>query len=74
VGCEVVYLPPSEAPPDLNPIEQAFSKLKGSLRRAESHARDALIEAMGAALTAITVRDASGFFRHCGYRAKAQLL
>ncbi len=72
VGCELVYLPPYS--PDLNPIEQAFSKLKGSLRRAESHTRNALIEAMGAALTAITARDASGFFRHCGYRAKAQLL
>ncbi len=29
---------------------------------------------MGRALDAITARDASGFFRHCGYRAPAQLL
>ena len=31
VGCELLYLPPYS--PDLNPIEQAFSKVKGLLRR-----------------------------------------
>ncbi len=70
-GCELLYLPPYS--PDLNPIEQAFAKLKAMLRRAESRTREALIEAMGAALSAITIQDASGFFRHCGYRAPAQL-
>ena len=34
LGCELVYLPPYS--PDLNPIEQAFSKVKGLLRRAEA--------------------------------------
>jgi len=29
---------------------------------------------MGTALPEISARDASGFFRHCGYRAPAQLL
>ncbi len=71
-GCEVVYLPPYS--PDFNPIEQAFSKLKGLLRKAEARTREALIEAMGRALEAVTATDASGFFRHCGYRAPAQLL
>ncbi len=33
-GCELLYLPPYS--PDLNPIEQAFSKVKGLLRRAEA--------------------------------------
>jgi transposase len=71
-GCELVYLPPYS--PDLNPIEQAFSKVKGLLRRAESRARGALIESMGAALSAITARDACGFFERRGYHATAQLL
>ena len=71
-GCELRYLPPYS--PDLNPIEQAFSKLKASLRRAGARTFSALIEAMGRALDEITDRDASGFFRHCGYRAPAQLL
>jgi transposase len=71
-GCEVVYLPPYS--PDFNPIEQAFSKLKASLRGAQARTREALIEAMGAALSTIRARDARGFFGHCGYRTAAQLL
>ena len=71
-GCEVVYLPPYS--PDFNPIEQAFSKLKGLLRKAQARTREALIEAMGRGLEAVTATDASGFFGHCGYRTTAQLL
>ena len=47
-GCELVYLPPYW--PDSNPIEQAFSKVKGLLRKTEARTREALIEAMGRAL------------------------
>ncbi len=72
--CEVLYLPPSEAPPDLNPIGQAFSKVKGLLRKTEARTREALIEAMGRALDAVTDQDARGFFGHCGYRPMDQLL
>ena len=71
-GCQLVFLPPYS--PDFNPIEQAFSKLKGLLRRAEARTREALIEAMGAALSAVSAQDALGFFGHCGYRTTAQLL
>ena len=71
-GCELLYLPPYS--PDLNPIERAFAKLKASLRGAQSRTFGALIEAMGRALGEITDWDASGFFRHCGYHAPAQLL
>jgi transposase len=71
-GCELVYLPSYS--PDLNPIEEAFSKLKVILRKAEARSREALIEAMGRALEAITPQDAEGFFRHCGYRSPGQLL
>ena len=44
-GCELLYLPPYS--PDLNPIEEAFSKVKGILRKAEVRTREALVEAMG---------------------------
>jgi transposase len=71
-GCELIYLPPYS--PDLNPIERAFSKVKGLLRRAEARTREALIEAMGWALEAVSARDARGFFGHCGYRSSGQLL
>ena len=70
-GCRVLYLPPYS--PDLNPIEEAFSKLKGFLRKAEARSREALVEAMGKALDAVTARDARGFFEHCGYRTSGQL-
>jgi transposase len=71
-GCKLLYLPPYS--PDLNPIEQAFAKLKASLRSAQARTFGALIEAMGRALEEISGRDAWGFFRHCGYYASAQLL
>jgi transposase len=71
-GAELLYLPPYS--PDFNPIEQAFSKVKGLLRRVEARTREALIEAMGRALSTLTARDARGFFGHCGYRKVVQLL
>lgn len=72
-GCELLYLPSYS--PDLNPIEEAFAKLKGLLREAGARTREALIEAMGRALQAVTAKDARGFFEHRGYcAAAAQLL
>jgi transposase len=69
-GRELLYLPPYS--PDLNPIEEAFAKLKGLLRRSGARSRQALVEAMGVALEAITARDPRGFFRHCGYYVSVQ--
>ena len=71
-GCKLVYLPPYS--PDLNPIEEAFSKLKALLRKAGARTREALIEAMGWALEVVTAKDAHGFFEHRGYCAAAQPL
>ncbi len=71
-GCELMYLPPYS--PDLNPIEEAFAKLKALLRKAGARTRETLIEAMGRALDAVTASDARGFFEHRGYRPLAQPL
>jgi transposase len=71
-GCELMYLPAYS--PDLNPIEEVFSKLKALLRRAGARTREALLEAMGRALDAVTANDARGYFEHRGYHATAQLL
>ena len=71
-GCELIYLPPYS--PDLNPIEEAFAKLKALLRKAGARTCEALIEAMGWAIEAVTAKDARGFFEHRGYHATAQLL
>jgi transposase len=40
--------------PDLNPLEEAFAKVKSDLRKAEVRSGEALIEAMGRALDGIT--------------------
>ncbi len=69
-GCELLHLPPYS--PDLNPIEEAFSKIKGLLRKVEARSREALVEAMGVALSAVSGQDARGFFEHAGYRCRLQ--
>jgi len=71
-GCELLFLPPYS--PDLNPIEEAFAKVKALLRRAGVRTREALVEALGHALEAVTGRDARGFFEHCGYRVLSRPL
>jgi transposase len=70
-GCELMYLPPYS--PDSNPIEEAFSKLKCLIRKAEARSREALLEAIGMAISALSAQDARGFFEHCGYRDMVQL-
>jgi transposase len=69
-GCELIYLPSYS--PDLNPIEEAFSKIKGLLRKAEARSRERLMGAVGGAISAVTPRDAKGFYEHRGYRLVAQ--
>jgi transposase len=71
-GCELLYLPSYS--PDFNPIEEAFNKIKGILRKVEARSREALLEAIGVAISALSADDARGFFEHCGYHAAVQLL
>ena len=51
-GAELVYLPTYS--PDLNPIEQAFSKIKTILRKLGARTHEALLEAMEEALREVT--------------------
>jgi transposase len=71
-GAELVFVPSYS--PDLNPIEQAFSKIKNILRRLGARTHEALLEAMEEALSAITAADAAGWFDHCGYQIEVQYL
>ncbi len=59
------YLPAYS--PDLNPIEPSWAKVKSYLRRVAVRTVAALEQALGPALDSITVQDATGYFRHCGY-------
>ena len=71
-GCELLYLPSYS--PDYNPIEEAFAKIKNLLRKAAARSKETLVEAIGAALSAVTVAEVRGFFEHAGYRLTAHLL
>ena len=71
-GCELLYLPSYS--PDYNPIEEAFAKIKRLLRKAAARSKEALVEAIGAALSAVTATDARSFFEHAGYRPAGHLL
>ena len=64
-GAEVLFLPAYS--PDLNPIEQMWSKVKNTLRSLEARTPDSLLEALGRALAAITPQDTLNWFAHCGY-------
>jgi transposase len=68
-GCELLYLPTYS--PDLNPLEEAFAKVKAILRKAEARTREGLVETLGQALLVVTEKEARGFFEHCGYREAA---
>jgi transposase len=65
VGCTLCFLP--RYSPDFNPIEQAFAKIKATLRRAEARTYDTLRDATKRARTAITPSDAASFFAEAGY-------
>jgi len=65
-GARVLYLPAYS--PDLNPIEQAFAKLKAELRRREERTVDRLWEVLGESLDWFSPHECQNYFRHAGYR------
>ena len=71
-GAELVFVPSYS--PDLNPIEQAFSKIKNILRKLGARTHEALLETIAEALSKITPADAAGWLNHCGYQVEVQYL
>ena len=63
--CQLLFLPAYS--PDFSPIENAFAKIKQCLRVAHAQTLDALIEALGHALAAVSPFDAIGFFTNAGF-------
>ena len=49
--------------PDFNPVEEAFSKIKGALGQAQALTREALIEALGVAIFGSHSQRCSGLLR-----------
>lgn len=66
-GGRLLYLPPYS--PDLNPIEQAFAKLKALLRKARERTVEGLWAFLGAALDLFSAEECQNYLRHCGYSA-----
>jgi transposase len=64
-GARLPYLPPYS--PDLNPIEQAWSKIKQVLGSLQAPTAEALENAVAEALHSITADNAIAWFAHCGY-------
>jgi transposase len=64
-GATLLYLPPYS--PDLNPIEQAFAKLKALLRAKALRTVDALWNALGSLVACFTPEECGNFLRHAGY-------
>jgi transposase len=64
-GARVRYWPPSS--PDLAPIEPCWAKVQTALRQAKARTRGALDTAIAAAMGTVSLADAWGWFKHCGY-------
>lgn len=68
-GCELLYLPPYS--PDLNPIENAFSKLKRPPRSAAERTVEKLWDRIGKLLDRFRPDECRNYFRRCGYTRNA---
>jgi transposase len=64
-GAKLFFLP--KYSPDLNPIEQAFAKLKHWLRKAAARTVDTICEAIGEILNAFSPQECANYFKHAGY-------
>ena len=67
-GAQLRYLPPYS--PDLNPIENAFAKLKAFLRKAAARDIDQLWAAIRDAIPSFSTRECQNYFIAAGYEPK----
>jgi len=66
-GARMLFLPPYS--PDLNPIENAFSKLKALLRKAAARTLEQLWNAIAQAIDAFTPTECANYLAAAGYDA-----
>ncbi len=64
-GARLIYLPPYS--PDLNPIEQAFSKLKHALRKAKERSIEQVCDRIGAILKTFSATECRNYLINAGY-------
>ena len=69
-GAWLFFLPPYSPdlnPPDLNPIEQVFAKLKTPLRKADERTVEATWRRIGKLLDHFTPQECANYIRYSGY-------
>lgn len=66
-GAWVIFLP--RYSPDLNPIENCWSKVKSILRSLKPRTMEELMDALAKAFSSVTLQNILGWFNHCGYKA-----
>ena len=66
-GASLLYLPPYS--PEFNPIENAFAKLKASLRKAAERSVEGLWNAIGRIIDTFTPTECTNYFSAAGYDA-----
>jgi transposase len=66
-GAKLFFLPPYS--PDLNLIEQVFSKLKALLRKADARTVEATWRRIGTLLNAFTPQECANYLQNAGYAA-----
>ena len=66
-GAKLRFLPAYS--PDLNPIEQAFSKLKAVLRKGAARTVTRLLKLIGRLAKTLAPEECANYFRHAGYEA-----
>ena len=64
-GARLIFLP--KYSPDLNPIEQAFAKLKSAMRKAKARTVDAICAAIGEILKSFTPQECANYLANAGY-------
>ena len=65
VGARVFYLPPYS--PDLNPIENVFSKLKTMLRKLRSRTMENLWKSLGELCDIFTPKECYHYYKNAEY-------
>lgn len=65
-GAWVIFLPAYS--PDLNPMENCWSKVKTLLRSIKTRSLEDLLDALAKAFSSITAQDILSWFKHCGYQ------
>jgi transposase len=64
-GARLFFLPPYS--PDLNPIEQAFAKLKHALRKAKERTVEALWKRIGTLIQTFSKEECKNYFINAGW-------